>query len=96
MSPRYGAGAAIHRELFRQKSHDPAAVRVFHHHDALEPVLVVGRERHDKLLDRRVNRPEHGDHQQPALGAVQHPPADDVGGHRPERQHHQQRGDNPE
>src|SRR5688572_4349058 len=88
---RLGGAGADHRELLREKTHHPAAVRVLDHHDALEAVLVVGRKGRHELLHRRVDRPEDRDHRQPALRSREQTPADDIGSDGPHRQDYQQR-----
>ena len=88
---RLGALPAIDGEFLRQKAEHESARRLLDQHDALEPVLVVRRERDDQLLDRRVDRAEDRHAQQIALGPLQQPLADDVGRERPDQQHDQRR-----
>src|SRR4030095_11193296 len=82
-----GTRLALDSELLRLEPEDPATMRVLYHHDALEALLGVGRERPYELLDRRVDGPEHRDHHQPALRSRQQSSADDVRRHRSHRQH---------
>ena len=88
---RFRSLAAVHGEFLRQKAQDEPPGHVLDQHDAFEPVLVVGRERHDQLLDRRVNRAEDRHAQQIAFRRLQQPFADHVGGERAHQQHEQRR-----